>query len=169
MTLPGAIHVCAKADVTNQAAEFRKMADAMVTMMDQKIDREFVERMFNKFRAMLSELNEKIESLQCSFLEWVTRDELELVLSRFAAVVGDVQDSAVAHAPYECLVCGRKRSHVAGMLIGGDPPDQARPKTTTSQPLPKGRKPIMSPIAKDSAPMAPAQKIRDVVQFVTTI
>jgi septal ring factor EnvC (AmiA/AmiB activator) len=157
-----------KADLNREAAEFRKAADTMVSMMDQKIDREFVERMFNKFRVMLTELNEKIENLQCSFLEWVTRDELELVLSKFAAVVGDVQDSAVAHAPYECLVCGRKRLHVAGMLIGGDPPETGRPKTAVTQSAPRPRRPVPTAVDKEQLPATPTQKARNVVQFITT-
>jgi hypothetical protein len=124
--------------------------------------------MFNNLRVMLTELKEKIENLQHSFPEWVTRDELELVLSRFAAVVGDVRDSAVAHAPYECLVCGRKRSHVAGMLIGGDPAQADRPKTAVTQSAPKPRRPILTPVDKEQLPATPTQKVRNVVQFITT-
>lgn len=100
----------------------------MVLMMDQKTDRDSVERMFNKFRVILTDLNEKIENQQCSFLERVTRDELELVLLKFTAGVGDVQDSALVHASYECFVCGRKRLQVARMLIGGDPLEANGPR-----------------------------------------
>jgi hypothetical protein len=100
------------------AAEFRKAADKMVSMMDQKIDKEFIERMFNKFSVMMTEVKEKIENQQRSFMEWVTRDEL--VVWKFAAVVGEVQDSALAHAQYEFLMCWRKKSQVARILIRGE-------------------------------------------------
>jgi hypothetical protein len=158
----------AKEDMSLQAAELKKIVDSVTTMIELKIDREFVERMFNKFRVMLAEMNEKIENIQCSFLEWVTRDELELVLQRFAGVVGEVQDAAAATAKYECLLCGRKRSHVAGMTITGEipPQPQSRPRTAVS--IARSRKPKVAPLVNGKEPdVGPTQKARDVVQFLT--
>jgi hypothetical protein len=160
----------AKADMSLQAAELKKIVDGVMTMIDLKIDREFVERMFNKFRVMLAVMNEKIENIQCSFLEWVTRDELTLVLEKFAGIVGEVQDSAAATGKYGCLLCGRKRSHVAGMSMAGEVPQapqssQLRPKTAGLGP--KARRPVAAPLPGVEPDVGPTQKARDVVQFLT--
>jgi hypothetical protein len=161
----------AKEDMSTQAAELKKIVDTVLTMIELKIDREFVERMCNKFRVMLADMNEKIENIQCSFLEWVTRDELEVVLQRFAGVVSEVQDAAAATAKYECLLCGRKRSHVAGMILSGESPQppltpQSRPRTAAA--MPRSRKPKVGPLANGKDPdVGPTQKARDVVQFLT--
>ncbi|OHT09477.1 hypothetical protein TRFO_04560 [Tritrichomonas foetus] len=107
----------AKRDIQKEADSLKKTVDIVVTQVDGKIDREFVERMFNKFRVALNEMNEKIDNLQCSFLEWVTRDELELVLQNFTKVIADVKDTAAVKSKYNCLLCGRPRQHLAGMMI----------------------------------------------------
>lgn len=109
----------AKKDFKEEQLNLQKTVDVFVAQIDNKIDREFVERMFNKFRIAMNELNEKVENLQCSFLEWVTRDELEMVLQNFVKVVSDVKDTAASKSKYNCLLCGRPRQHLAGMMIGG--------------------------------------------------
>jgi hypothetical protein len=161
----------AKAEMSSQAAELKKVVDNVMTMIESKIDRDFVERMFNKIRVMLTDMNEKIENVQCSFLEWVTRDELELVLQRFAGVVGEVQDAAAATAKYDCLLCGRKRTHVAGMMVSGEAPQasqQSRPRPKTAISMPKPRRPKVEPMPGGKDPdVGPTQKARDVVEFLT--
>ncbi|OHT12237.1 hypothetical protein TRFO_18043 [Tritrichomonas foetus] len=107
----------AKRDFIEQEKKLQKTVDGAVSQIDNKIDREFVERMFNKFRVALGEMNEKIENIQCSFLEWVTRDELEVVLQNFVNVISDVKDTAASKSKYNCLLCGKPRNHVAGMMV----------------------------------------------------
>ena len=109
----------AKKDFKEEQANLQKTVDQFVSQIDTKIDREFVERMFNKFRNALNEMNEKIDNLQCSFLEWVTRDELEMVLNNFVKVISDVKDTAASKSKYNCLLCGRPRQHLAGMMVTG--------------------------------------------------
>ena len=109
----------AKTETQKEVQNSLKVVDQISTKIDQKIDRDFVERMFNKFRIAMNELNEKMENLQCSFLEWVTRDELEMVLQNFVKVVSDVKDTAASKSKYNCLLCGRPRQHLAGMMVGG--------------------------------------------------
>ena len=112
--------------VEEQLKGMRKEVDGVITLVDNKIDREFVERVFNKFREMLSELNEKIDNLQCSFLDWVTRDELEMVLQRFMGMINEAGDSAATHSKFNCLLCGRPRAHLAGMITDLPPPPQTQ-------------------------------------------
>ena len=112
----------AKKDIEKEGEALKKTVDVVLTQIDGKVDRDFVERMFNKLRVAINEMNEKIDNLQCSFLEWVTRDELELVLQNFAQVVADVKDTAAAKSKYTCLLCGKPRNHLSGMIINGPTP-----------------------------------------------
>lgn len=109
----------AKKDFKEEQQNLQKTVDQFVSQIDNKIDREFVERMFNKFRNAMNEMNEKIDNLQCSFLEWVTRDELEMVLNNFVKIISDVKDTAASKSKYNCLLCGRPRQHLAGMMVTG--------------------------------------------------
>jgi hypothetical protein len=160
----------ARADMALQAAQVKTVVDKVMTMIENKIDREFVERMCNKFRVLLADLNEKVENVRCSFLEWVTRDELEAVLQTFAGVVGEVRDTAATTGKYGCLLCGRKRSHVAGMMLSGEGPQatippNTRPRTSTALP----RRPIPRPLSPGhEVDIGPTQRARDVVHFLAT-
>lgn len=163
----------AKADMKEQANEMKKTVDKFVSLVDNKIDREFVEKMFNKFRVMLNEMNEKIENLQCSFLEWVTRDELEMVLQKFVGVVQDVKDAAATKTKYNCLLCGRPRNHLAGMMI-----DVGKKNSTSNDNAPTrhsvGGNSMIKPTIHHDLSTTPTDQAstlnvppRDVVQFLT--
>lgn len=160
----------ARDDVKAQANEMKKTVDKVVSLIDGKIDREFVERMFNKFRVMLTEMNEKIDNVQCSFLQWVTRDELELVLQKFLELITDVKDTAATKAKYHCLLCGRPRNHLAGMLVEA-PEGQSR--SALDQPMrasldaPKMRKkPIIPKVSAVDTEKRDSQKPRDVLDIL---
>ena len=76
---------------------YKTELNSSVRVVSIVMQQNFVDRIFNKLSSQLQlqliiEMNEKIDNLQCSFLEWVTRDELELVLQNFAKVVADVKD-----------------------------------------------------------------------------
>jgi hypothetical protein len=153
----------AKNELISQSKQVQKAVDEMITKVEGKIDRDFVERLFNKFRVMLGEVNEKVETIQCSFLEWVTRDELELVLQKFLGVVREVNDAAGTKVKYNCLLCGRPRQHLAGMsLLDTLPPDDDTPRAKLKRKyiVPDYGKQLRAMEGKGTAP-------RDVVQFLT--
>jgi len=114
-------------DLNVKAEGMQKNVDKVITLIDGKIDREFVERMFNKFRVMLNEMNDKIDNLQCSFLNWITRDELEIVLQKFLGMLVEANDAAATKQKFNCLLCGKPRSHLNGMI------DLEKPLLETSQ------------------------------------
>lgn len=108
-----------------QVEQMRKDVNSAISAVDQKIDREFVERLFNKFRLMLNEMNEKINNMQCSFLDWITRDELEMVLQKFMTMINENnQGTAATNSKFNCLLCGRPRAHLSGMIEGSSTQSQ---------------------------------------------
>ena len=146
-------------DLKIKAEAMQKNVDKVITLIDGKIDRDFVERMFNKFRVMLNEINEKMENLQLSFLDWVTRDELELILQRFLGMVTNVNDTAGIQTKYSCLLCGKPKSHLSGMMS-----DVEKPTLETS-PKKQTRSSLNSSYKKKKNDLNPQP--RDVIQLLT--
>ena len=107
-------------------------------------------------------MNEKIDNVQCSFLEWVTRDELELVLEKFLGVVSDVKDAAATKTKYNCLLCGKPRNHLAGMMIGEDEASRA---ITTCKPRRRAA-PAPAPTPANEPVVQGGAKSRDIVQLL---
>ena len=124
--LEGSIKIVAKRAVTElvsqvkqsireEIEEIRKAGTNQNALIDKKVDREFVEKVFDKLRIMMNSFNEQLENIQCSFLNWVTRDELEIVLQQFAAKLNE-DDYSVTTSKYTCLLCGHPKQHLAGMI-----------------------------------------------------
>ena len=97
----------AKAETAKEIQNGLKVVDTIASKIDMKIDRDFVERMFNKFRVVVADLKEKIQQIQCTFMGWVTREELQEVLEKFVDQLADVNDTAVGSSKYKCLLCGK--------------------------------------------------------------
>jgi hypothetical protein len=110
-----------------------KVVNGIATKIDSKIDRDFVERMFNKIRVVIGELKHRIDQTQGTIMDWITREELREVLEKFAEHLATVKDTAGAKSKYRCLLCGKPRSHLAGMILTpalDEFDDFARPKET---------------------------------------
>lgn len=93
-----------KDQLSEQIKVVQQNSANLTILLDKKVDREFVETMYNKFRVMMNTFNDQIENMQASFLSWVTRDELEIVLQKFAQLIQDEGPGAAA-TKYNFLVC----------------------------------------------------------------
>jgi hypothetical protein len=152
-----------------EAQAVQKTVDTVLSKMDEKINRDFVERMFNKFRVMIGDINEKLENVQCSFLEWVTRDELELVLQKFVGVVRNVNDAAATKGKFNCLLCGRPREHLAGVsLLQGPPLPTSRSDDGGARSKKPGRKYPESDLSEFHRLERTGPAPQSVVQFLTS-
>jgi len=130
-------------EISEQSEKIQKTANNLISLVDRKIDRDFVERMFNKFRVMLSSINEEIEGMQCSFLNWITRDELEIVLQKFASRLTEDEDAAATKHKFECLLCGKPRTHLSGMIL-----DEKHELSVRASAELVSRKQIIKPVTK---------------------
>lgn len=159
-----------KSETLKEVQSSLKVVDQATAKIDQKIDREFVERMFNKFRIIISDLKEKIDQIQGTFLSWVTREELQEVLERFVEQLQEVKDTAGASSKYKCLLCGRPRTHISGMIVNnlfedGDEETNLSENDTTRQSKKRARSRIQSPLTpkRGHTPVP-----RDVIQLLTS-
>jgi hypothetical protein len=107
----------ARGELMKEVQTRLKVVDLISSKIDGKIEREFVERLFNNFRAVITELKTKIEDVQSTFMGWITREELQQVLERFAESLAEIKDTAGGSSKYKCLLCGQPRTHVSGMIM----------------------------------------------------
>jgi hypothetical protein len=152
-------------EVIKEVQSKLKVVDSVSTKIDAKIDRDFVERMFNKVRIVVGELKTKIDDIQCTFMGWVTREELTEVLEKFAQQLAEVKDTAGAKSKYRCLLCGKPRTHVAGMFVSppaDDSEDENDKPTEKPPPVPRGS------AQADRKRKVGVARPRDVVQLLMT-
>jgi hypothetical protein len=90
---------------------------------------------------------------------WVTREELRDALEKFAGQIAEVKDTAGAKSKYRCLLCGKPKTHVAGMLVNGPEEfeEEEKPRTSVKQIHPNTTE-------KSRVPPPP----RDVIQLLTS-
>lgn len=168
----------AKTETQKEVQNSLKVVDQISTKIDQKIDRDFVERMFNKFRIIISDFKEKIDQIQSTFLGWVTREELQQVLEKFVDQLQEVKDTAGGSSKYKCLLCGRPRTHVSGMIVGdaisnayGDEDDEVMSNYGDDKAL-KIKKKAATRVPSPTTPKNPKRcktpVPRDVIQFLTS-
>ena len=162
----------AKAETAKEIQNGLKVVDTIASKIDMKIDRDFVERMFNKFRVVVADLKDKIQQIQCTFMGWVTREELQEVLEKFVDQLADVNDTAVGSSKYKCLLCGKPRTHISGMIVGPGPDDfdldDLESVTDAAKKIVRPRTGISSSkMTRRIARRTPPQP-RDVVQLLTS-
>ncbi|KAK8900102.1 hypothetical protein M9Y10_002425 [Tritrichomonas musculus] len=168
----------AKAETQKEIQNGLKVVDQISTKIDQKIDRDFVERMFNKFRIIIADLKEKIDQIQSTFLGWVTREELQQVLEKFVDQLHEVKDTCGGSSKYKCLLCGRPRTHVSGMIVGdalannyGDEDDEVLSNYGEDKALKIKRKAstrLPSPTTPKNPKRCKTPVPRDVIQLLTS-
>lgn len=164
----------AKAETAKEIQNGLKVVDTIASKIDTKIDRDFVERMFNKFRVVVADLKEKIQQVQCTFMGWVTREELQEVLEKFVDQLADVNDTAVGSSKYKCLLCGKPRTHISGMIVGPGPSvddfeiDDLDSVTDAAKKLVRPKTGISSAKMTKRIPRRTPPQPRDVVQLLTS-
>jgi hypothetical protein len=88
-------------------------------LLQNKVDKEFVEVFFRKLRIAVQEAKEKVAVLQNALAERTARDEIE---QKLCEASGGVAQSGgllgVRGSPVNCLVCGgRKPAQAPGIVV----------------------------------------------------
>lgn len=110
--------------------QFKREKDDLMSSIDRKVDRDFVERLFNKFRVLLNDMNDKVIQIQSGSDKYATLNQIEEVFKMIENVKSNIQANASANSTnnhfhkdeaaagkrsfQECLFCGRKINLVAG-------------------------------------------------------
>jgi hypothetical protein len=87
-----------------------------LSALDRKIDRDYVERLFEKFRIMIVALGERVREVAEISDVYATKEDLE-ILAKVLKKLADGQRpaSALKRGP-GCLFCGRPKSSITGQI-----------------------------------------------------
>lgn len=97
--------------------EIEKQNVDVLSALDRKVDREFDERLFEKFRVYINQLKESVNNLSAQSEVYATREEVEEVKKIATGIPMKVIDQcSVARKGPVCLFCGRPKTSVAGSI-----------------------------------------------------
>jgi len=96
--------------------KFSGEKDQLMLAVDRKVDRDMVERLFDKFRTLISSLNEKIKEMASMMGHFAKQKDVEAVAEVVAHMPEITERSVGIKKGPECLFCGRARSQLAGQI-----------------------------------------------------
>jgi hypothetical protein len=95
---------------------FKQEKGDLMSAIDRKVDRDLVERLFNKFRSMVMGMNDRIREFAALTEKFATQGDLKAVMELLNQLPG-MKETAASRVGPECLVCGRTRAQVGGTNV----------------------------------------------------
>ena len=90
--------------------------DKLMSAVERKVDRDMVERLFNKFRTIIMRLNDKVTDLSSLLGKFATQQDVDVVAKAVSHIpYGPEKGAAVKLGP-ECICCGRARTALSGQV-----------------------------------------------------
>ncbi|OHS99419.1 hypothetical protein TRFO_34089 [Tritrichomonas foetus] len=87
-----------------------------MSALDRKIDRDYVERLFDKFRSMIHSLNDRVKELAGSNSDYATRQDIQNVIQAIKSMSKSERPGTVLKKGPTCLFCGRPKATIAGSI-----------------------------------------------------
>jgi len=83
-------------------------------LIDNKVDKEYVEKFFRKMRISMQETNEKVSRVQMTVPERVTKEELDERIENVIHQFTKEESTPAGRTTYKCLFCGSVKSQISG-------------------------------------------------------
>lgn len=84
--------------------------------IDKYVDKEFVQNFFQKIRSVINEINSNVTTMKQSLPERVTKDELQDIIEELYHNLTSDQETSGGTTSYRCLLCGRPKTSISGMI-----------------------------------------------------
>lgn len=97
-------------------SRFRKEHNEAMSAVERKVDREYVERLFDKFRIIVHNLNDRFKELVSLNDEYATKEEVSLIVQVLKALPKESRPGTAVKKGPSCLFCGRPKTSVAGEI-----------------------------------------------------
>lgn len=128
MKIVGSLNFLSESEISQRTREltfllgqFKREKDQLMSVIERKVDRDFVERLFDKFRVLLNDVNDKVSIFQQGSEKFATISQIQEVFrmidnvkSNLINLISNPTAAAGKRSGQECLFCGRKISLVAG-------------------------------------------------------
>lgn len=103
-------------EVKDMITTFISEKDDLMSAVDRKVDRDMVERLFNKFRTIVMSLNDRVNEMSGLLGRCATQQEVEAVAKVVTHIPAMSDKAAGVKIGPECLFCGRAKSSLAGQV-----------------------------------------------------
>lgn len=96
--------------------QFSEEHAAAMSALDRKIDREYVERLFDKFRVLVHGLNERVKELANVNGDYATREDVALLAQILKKLPSGKRPATALKKGPGCLFCGKSRGAIVGEI-----------------------------------------------------
>jgi hypothetical protein len=97
-------------------AAFNERRDELMSAVDRKVDRDMIERLFNKFRSLILGVNDRVNELAGMMGNCATQHEVDAVAKIVTQMPVLGEKSAAVKVGPECICCGRAKSALSGQV-----------------------------------------------------
>lgn len=88
----------------------------VMSAIERKIDREYVERLFDKFRSIVHGLNDRIKELADLTSDYATRQDFLSLLQFIKNMPKELKPGTVLKKGPACLFCGKPKASIVGSI-----------------------------------------------------
>jgi len=103
-------------DAIDFLRENLKKNQEILSSIDRKVDKEFIERLFDKFRELISSLHERIDEISSNLKNYSTKGELNNVIEKCGEIHKRLNQSVAVKKGSNCLFCGRSKTSLIGEM-----------------------------------------------------
>ncbi|KAH0792324.1 hypothetical protein GPJ56_003850 [Histomonas meleagridis] len=90
--------------------------DELLSAIERKVDRELVDRLFDKIRLLIQNLSDRINEVSKSTEGLATQDDLLILTKAVKTAITSPKKDGDSACVKECLLCGRTRTGVSGHI-----------------------------------------------------
>ena len=80
--------------------------------LERKVERDYVERLFDKFRSMIHSINDRVKELANINQDSATREDIQILLNFIKTIPLEERSVAALRKGPTCLFCGRPKAHL---------------------------------------------------------
>jgi hypothetical protein len=100
--------------------------------IDRYVDKDYVQRFYTKMKYLMSEVTNDVAVMRQAMPERVTKDQLQdVTLDLFRSLSRETETSGGV-APFRCLLCGRPKTSISGMIRDPKVAEAIQDSTETS-------------------------------------
>lgn len=107
-----------------QMEELRAMIDSflsnrneLMSAVDRKVDRDMVERLFNKFKTLIVSVNDRVNELASMMDKCAMQQDVDAVVRVVTQIPALSDASAGVKVGPECICCGRGKTGIVGQVL----------------------------------------------------
>ena len=99
-------------DIKNKLEKIEHDYTNAMCTLERKVERDYVERLFDKFRSMIHSINDRVKELANINQDSATREDIQILLNFIKTIPLEERSVAALRKGPTCLFCGRPKAHL---------------------------------------------------------